>query len=55
MAVNVLILLSLIPMRLTCECPWEGHLNNLTQAIMFSAVMYLQKQGIRLIFVCNIS
>ena len=50
-----LILSSLIPMRLACECLWEGHLNNLTQAIMFSAVMYLQKQGIRLIFVCNIS
>ena len=46
---------SLIPTQLVCACQWEGHLNNLIQAIMFSAVMRLQKRGIRLIFVYNIS
>jgi len=51
---HFLIFLSLISTRLACAYAWDGHLD-LTQAIMFSAVMHLQKQSIRLIFVYNVS
>jgi hypothetical protein len=54
-SLHFFIILSLIPTWLVCEYPREGFLNNLTQAIMFSAVMYLQKHGIGSVFVYNVS